>query len=215
MKDTDKTTFILIRHGETVANRENIFRGRMDFPLNENGISQAKALAKELSQFNIDVIYSSPLSRSLKTAEIIGSTCSTIDIHADEGLINISLGSWEGQPKNEIAKKFPDMYYLWTTEPERLKIPGAESIDDVQKKAVETIKKLCANNKGRTIGVVSHRAVLKPMLAGLLDIRPPYFWKIHLDNASYSIVTYTPARGWTLILSNQTKHLSQFVVEEE
>lgn len=215
MRSVSKTTFFLIRHGETVANRENIFRGRMDFPLNDIGLMQAKALAEELARFNIDLIYSSPLSRSWKTAEILHSTHPSAKLYEEEGLTNINLGEWEGRPKSEIARNFPDMFKLWVTEPEKLLIPGAETIDDVRRRAVDVMRKICEKHPGKAIAVVSHRAVLKPMLAGLLNISPPYFWRIHLDNASYSVLAYTPERGWTLVMSNQTKHLSQFVVEEE
>ena len=62
------TTILLIRHGETLGNRDGMFRGQKDFPLNENGRTQARSLAEELSTWRIDAIYSSPLSRAMETA---------------------------------------------------------------------------------------------------------------------------------------------------
>ncbi len=59
---------MLVRHGETDWNRKEIFRGRIDVELNENGREQAKVLAQAVSAFHIDAAYSSPLSRSLETA---------------------------------------------------------------------------------------------------------------------------------------------------
>ena len=67
------TQLILIRHGETEWNVAEIFRGRSEIGLNENGIKQAELLTKYLNEFKLDAIYSSPLKRALKTAEIIGS----------------------------------------------------------------------------------------------------------------------------------------------
>ena len=161
----NRTTLIFIRHGETVANRENIFRGRMDFPLNSNGIEQARCLADALARFKIDVLYSSPLSRALDTAKPI-ATAQNIEINIEEKFTNISLGEWEGVPHSEIAEKFPAQYRLWLTEP-----------------------------------------------AGLLAIAEPYFWKIHIDNAAYSIVYYSKLQGYTLYQSNCNQHLNDFVYE--
>ena len=55
---------VFVRHGESIGNKENRFRGRFDFPLNENGIRQAQLLRDELKSYRFDKIYSSPLSRT-------------------------------------------------------------------------------------------------------------------------------------------------------
>lgn len=208
----ERTTLIFIRHCETVANRENIFRGRMDFPLNENGFRQAESLAQELLRFKIDVIYSSPLVRAMDTAKPIAREQKK-DIITEPDITNISLGSWEGVSHKEISEKFPKMYHLWRTEPERLKIPGGETLSDVQKRSVSAVQHIVSLHNGKTIAIVSHRAVLKPLIAGLIGIKQPYFWKIHIDNASYSIVHYTALRGYMLYQLNWNRHLSDFVVE--
>ena len=65
------TTIMLIRHGDTDWNVEEIFRGRVDVELNEIGVKQAELLAKHLTDERIVAIYSSPLKRALKTAETI------------------------------------------------------------------------------------------------------------------------------------------------
>ncbi len=209
----NRTTLIFVRHGETAANRENIFRGRMDFPLNENGIEQAKCLADELLRFHIDTIYSSPLSRAAATAKPIAKA-QKLDVVIEDGITNISLGEWEGVPHTEIAKKFPQEYHLWRTEPEKLNIPNGESLSDVQRRSVETIDRIVKKHRNSTVAIVSHRAVLKPLLAGLIGIGAPYFWKIHIDNAAYSIVHYTDLQGFMLYQSNFNRHLQNFVFEE-
>jgi broad specificity phosphatase PhoE len=67
------TKIILIRHGETEWNKEEIFRGRVNIELNETGLKQARLLAEFLADLKIEAIYSSPLKRASKTAEIIVS----------------------------------------------------------------------------------------------------------------------------------------------
>jgi len=61
------TTLILVRHGETKWNVEEIFRGRIDIELNETGVREAELLAGYLSDSKITAIYSSPLKRALRT----------------------------------------------------------------------------------------------------------------------------------------------------
>ena len=61
------TTILLVRHGETDWNREKIFRGVYDVPLNDNGRHQAQLAAKALSSYKIDAGYTSPLSRAAET----------------------------------------------------------------------------------------------------------------------------------------------------
>ncbi len=206
-------TFIyLIRHGECKGNREGLFRGRCDFPLNEVGIKQAEALSEELKDVEFSAIYTSPLSRAYKTAEIVAQRHGLVPV-VEEGFNNIKLGEWEGKPKDEIKRSYPEEWKLWIKTPEKLKLPESESIPQVKERAFKALKKVIAENLGKTIAVVSHRAVLKPLIAAILRIPEPYFWSIHVDTASYSIVTYNEQRGFCLTLLNQTKHLKDYVVE--
>ncbi len=60
---------------------------------------------------------------------------------------------------------------------------------------------------------MTHRAVLKPLLAEVLDLGDPYFWKIHLDTASFSVLKHEEDRGYCLVSLNQTYHLERFISE--
>lgn len=84
------TTVILIRHGECEGNREGLFRGRTDFPLNETGRQQAKALGEALAAFSPSTVYSSPLSRATETARFIAErTGAGLEIR--QGFNNMAL----------------------------------------------------------------------------------------------------------------------------
>jgi broad specificity phosphatase PhoE len=74
-----KKTFYFIRHGETDWNKEFVYQGHIDVPLNDTGRNQAIAQnSPELS--NIDIIFSSPLIRAKETATIIQGNLENIDI---------------------------------------------------------------------------------------------------------------------------------------
>lgn len=201
-----------VRHGESAGNKENRFRGRYDFPLNENGIRQAESLRDTLREIQFDAIYSSPLSRALKTAETLANDRITVTI--DPGFINISLGEWENTPKDVVKQKFPELWQLWLTEPEKLSFPGMETLAQVQQRSYGRMMELVQQHKQGRIAVVTHRAVIKPLFAAMLHIPQPYFWKLHMDTAAYSIATYSPERKFTFLQINQNKHLESFVRED-
>ncbi len=205
----------LIRHGETEGNREGYFRGRADFPLNETGIEQAKALAEELKATGIKIIYSSPLSRAFKTAEILAEATGA-KVVVEEAFTNINLGPWEGKKKEEVKKKYPELFDIWVNYPEKLRLEGAETLQEVQHRSFEALKRIvkeCFERNIERIAVVTHRAVLKPLIAAALEIKEPYFWKIQVETASYSILSHDGKRGFILKLLNQTKHLKSYVEE--
>jgi probable phosphoglycerate mutase len=210
--NSDRTSIIIIRHGECKGNKEGLFRGRSDFPLNETGVRQAKEVARAIKIMHPTIIFTSPLKRAMQTAEAIRQECN-IEIEEREGLNNIMLGPWEGQPKDYIAQKYPEQWKVWLNEPEKLDIPGVESLDEVQERAKSDLENIIEQHWGETFVIVSHRAVLKPLVASCLGIKKPYFWRIHLDTASYSILHYQKRVGYILVQLNQNKHLSEFITE--
>jgi len=85
------TEIILVRHGETEWNVKEVFRGRIDIELSENGIKQAELLAEYLSHLKIEAVYSSPLRRALKTAEMIADA-HKLGVEIAPGLMDFNYG---------------------------------------------------------------------------------------------------------------------------
>ena len=205
-----RITFYFVRHGESEGNKEGLFRGRRDFPLTELGKVQAEKVGEALKNIDFTLIASSPLKRAYDTAKYIARSRK---VEVMEEFNNIYLAEWEGKKKSFIKENYPNEWSLWITEPEKLNLKGAETIDSVQKRALSGIEKIIKQYKNGTVCIVSHRAVLKPLLSGLLGIQKPYFWRLHFDTASYSIVEYEEKRGFTLIKLNVTHHLPRFEME--
>lgn len=208
----EQTRIILVRHGECQGNLENRFRGRKDYPLNERGRKQAIELAAELESINPDAIYSSPLKRAMETAAPLARKLS-MDVIGEEGINNIYLGKWEGRLKSEIAREFPEQWETWINTPEKLLLEDSEPFPSVQKRSLDSLARITEKHRGQTVVVVSHRTTLKPLVAGALSIPEPYFWKIHFDTASYSVLIHEKQRGFCLYRLNETKHLSELNVE--
>jgi broad specificity phosphatase PhoE len=212
MKGHERTTILLARHGECRGNVEGLFRGRVDFPLNERGLRQAAELGSALRPYSPEAVMTSPLLRAKDTARAIAGACS-IRVEEDEGFNNISLGIWEGQPKTEIAERYPGQWKIRLENPERLAVEAAESLDDVMRRSMAALDRGVAKYRGKTFAAVTHRTVIKPLLAGCLGIASPYFWKVHMDTGSYSILVHDDLHGYSLFSLNRTDHLSGFITE--
>lgn len=200
---------ILVRHGETSWNKEEIFRGRKDIRLNKNGIIQAKCLAKYLADLRIDAIYSSPLKRALFTAKEIAKS-HHLNLRIAKELIDFDFGIWEGHNHQEIKEKYPKLYFLWKRKPEKLKIPNGETIPILKKRLRTFLNYLIKKHSSETIILVSHRVVLKMFILTALKLDANYFWSVKLDTGSISILEYSPEQKFVLTRLNDMSHLKKY-----
>ena len=213
-KDGDKTFIYLIRHGECAGNKESRIRGCIDFPLNDNGLMQAHALASALKDKGIEYIYSSPLSRATTTAKILGDAIG-LPYETRDGFCNIHIGAWENRIKAELAVEQPELWRTWLTQPEEWKLEGAETLDQVRDRALNDLNKIIEERRGSTIALIAHRGVLKPLIGGALGIRRPSYWRIHFDTASYSLLTFDSIHGYCLMGLNFIEHLAGLPIVQE
>jgi len=202
-------TIYLVRHGETQANRDGIFRGRGEVPLSPDGLRQAQELRTYFSNREVQRVYSSPLRRAAQTAAACfpGRT-----VEPQELVNNLDLGRWAGRSKKEIAAAEPELWRRWLAEPERMSFPGGESLAAVKARARAFHRLLISAGEDR-LAVISHRSVLKCLLAEALGLGSRWFWKFHLDNASVSVLLHDPLRGFVLAKLNETSHLTDYVFE--
>jgi len=197
------TEIILIRHGETEWNVAEIFRGRIDIELNQTGIKQAELLAEYLSEVKIEAVYSSPLKRALRTAEIIASY-HQIKVEIAPGLIDFDYGEWQGLPHQEVKDKYQELYAEWLKNPHQVKIPAGESLDDVRERAIGVVDNVIRHEG--TVALVSHRVVNKVLICALLGLDNSHFWNIKQDTCGTTIFNYENGR-FTLIKHNDTSYL--------
>jgi broad specificity phosphatase PhoE len=204
------TEIVLARHGETESNRLGVFRGRLDVPLNAAGRAQADGLAAALSSEPLAAVYSSPLRRAWETAVAVAVPHGLSPV-ADEAFNNIDLGAWQGMEKARIEREQPDLWRRWTTDPERLRLPGGETLASVRERSRGRALELVAAHEGGRFAVVTHRSVIKVLAGALLGLESP-FWKLYLDNAAYCVIE---RRNGSCVLTkwNESCHVAQRVVE--
>lgn len=199
----------LIRHGETESNRKGVFRGRLDIPLSRNGREQAADLKRYFENIPIDVVYTSPLQRAVETAETVFPGHTPVK---EKGLNNLDLGEWSGMEKRVVTERFPGMWEDWVKRPESIRFPGGERLDDVRQRSRLFFERII-DAEAETIAAVSHRSVVKVMIAAAVGVERNYYWRFHLDNASVSLLHYENDRGFTLVKLNDVHHLRDMVIE--
>jgi broad specificity phosphatase PhoE len=201
------TAIILIRHGETDWNREQVFRGRIDVALNEVGVTQARAVQESLKDTEIDGIYSSPLSRAFETATIVGEN-RNVAVRGEEGLIDIDFGAWQGLSHQKVKEEYKDLYETWLAQPDLVTFPDGESLKEVRIRSMESLEEVIKNNPEKTLALVSHRVVLKVLLCTILGLELSRFWYLRQDTCAINRVEYKDG-NYFLTLLNDTGHLRE------
>lgn len=202
----EKTIFVLVRHGQTEWNRIERFRGQADVPLNETGLAQAEATGRRVAgQWQPVAVYSSPLSRAVKTAEAIARHFD-LSVQTHPSLIDIDYGEWQGLTPDEARTRWPEQVDQWYNHPEQVHIPGGETLDDLHTRAMQTVKELASRYSGQTIVLVGHTVINRIILLGVLGLGNDRFWHLRQETCAINVFE-TDGEDFTLVSLNDTCHL--------
>lgn len=200
-------TIMLIRHGETAWNVREVFRGRIDVELNETGMKQAELLGEYLAGENILAVYSSPLKRALKTAEMIAKH-HDIEVEITEGLMDLDFGAWQGLPHETVRERYEELYRKWLEAPHEVVMPDGERLDDVRERGLRLIEVITGEYGDREgiVALVSHRVVNKVLICALLGLDNSHFWNIRIDTCGITTFEYKDGM-FVLVRHNDTSFL--------
>jgi len=159
--------WFFIRHGQINSNLNKVYSGRSDEPLNARGFEQAHQAADLIKSKAIDRVISSPLVRAGQTANIIASE-NGLKMTYDPAFNEMKFGAWEAKSESSIQQKYPLEWRLWNTSPHRLKMPGRETLQQLQQRVVERMHNISLQGadeaKNENILVVAHVAVIRVAL---------------------------------------------------
>ena len=206
---------ILIRHGESLSNREGRVQGQANVKLSDTGRQQAAAVAawcKSQSFRNQSCeLWSSPLCRAQETAEVIG-TAIGLPVQLEDKLVELNAGVFQGHLWDDLADRFPEAVARWRSGDVDFQIPGGESRRQLAERGRHTLKFLSVRPVHNMI-IVAHGGVLTAAL-GLLVGREhsllaevaerPFTRLPALGNCSVSQLKWP---GPELLSFNETDHL--------
>ena len=199
------TSIYLVRHGQTAWNKEEIFRGRTDIPLDETGLKQAELVGQYFKEVEIHGVFSSSLSRAWQTAEKVAQL-HKIKVQPLQGILDMSFGNWEGRPHQEIRESDNKTYRQWVETPHLVRLPGGESLDDVRMRAMAAMEEVIRNHPGKTLVLVTHRVVNKVLICSILGLDNSHFWQITQDTTAINLIQHRDGK-YILSLLNETCHL--------
>ena len=138
----------IVRHGQTDWNLIGKYQGRIDVELNEKGITQAKEIKEQLKKVKFDKVFSSPLKRAYKTAQIITNN----PIIIDERIIERCNGKLEGRLKSECFEMVD-----FTDQNENSL--GIEPLPAFRKRIFNFLDEIIKRYQNQNILVVTHAGV--------------------------------------------------------
>jgi alpha-ribazole phosphatase len=201
--------WVWIRHGETEINAKGCYLGHFDQPLNDMGRMQARQIARQLihklndtsqnlrSQHNHStdendiqqsfVLYSSDLSRSMETAQIIWETLSEKmptrqNMNAPistPALRELDFGEWDCKTYAEIDRVDPERLHAWYQDPYFISPPNGETLTDLSTRLEAWVEHtLQVESHTQTIVVVSHGGPIRWFQSTKVEKDPSRFWQV-------------------------------------
>ena len=197
----------MVRHCEAQGNIDRVFHGRTDSDITPKGREQLALLSARFADIHIDRIISSPLRRTLLTAEVVKGG-RDIEIETDPRLIEISVSEWEGVPFAQMPVDFPKLNGHWTKTPWLMKSAGGESMEDVFARVSAALMEVAEQNEGKTVVVVSHGCAIRNMLCFLKGLHISCLNEVEwCDNTAVSHAVYRNGR-FEVLMENDGSHLS-------
>lgn len=174
--------FLIVRHGESVANVDSILAGRIDpTPLTHKGKSDAAALAPVLRQFEPDLVLVSPLLRCRQTAELSYGH----DYVIDERLVEMDYGRWTGKSLASLRKR-PEWGSIQEG-PASFTFPSGESFATAWRR-LENLRQELVERQASRIALFSHGDISRMMITLLLERPLDSFQRILIEPASHSLL---------------------------
>ncbi len=163
------------------------FLGQVDLPLSAAGAARMRSVAETLSRMPIATVYTSPLSRCVESAEIVGKAFGLSPIPLD-GLKEVALGAWEGLTFEQISARFPDEAARMSRDRSKFVYPGGESVAQMAARAAKAWKEIVVRSEGRQVAVVGHGGVNRAILAAVLDMPLDSMFKLRQDFGCVNVV---------------------------
>ncbi|HEU0000136.1 MAG TPA: histidine phosphatase family protein [Ktedonobacteraceae bacterium] len=202
------TRLFIVRHGETLANREYRFIGSRDDLLSEHGQLQAAQLAEALAAFPVAAVYSSPMQRTYATAVPVAAR-HALDVQVFEALREGSFGAWEGMNRAEVLARSPAdarHFHEWERDA-NLAPPGGESMIALQQRVCSGVEQLALAHPDQSIVLVSHVGPIKALMCTALGVPISTSPRIFLDPATISVVDWRDMTHAVVRLVNSHAHL--------
>lgn len=178
-----------MRHGQAYNNVQKLLVGRnLESHLTELGIEQVKNTSQILKTIDIHKIYSSPVIRTMETAEII-SKIIDLPVEKDERLFEIELGKLVGMYYEDLINKHGNLFVKFYCDDDQNSLLEfeVESFGAVKKRISELLKEIVIKHANENVLLISHLDPIKAAISLVMNIKPSSVYNIWIPNASLNI----------------------------
>jgi len=200
------TRIILTRHGHVEWIAPERFRGRAELPLSGLGERQAEALGQRIAQsWKPDAIYTSPLSRCVRTGAAIARATTGAPAQVLDDLADTHYGQWQGLTHDEVRARWPDEFRTWFAAPELAQIPDGETLADVLVRALKVLRVVLHQHAGQTVVLVGHDSINRILLLHALGLPLARYWRIKQEPCCVNEIEIDDGEA-TVVRVNETQH---------
>lgn len=153
------TVIYLIRHGETLWNREKRLQGHIDIGLNENGYWQAQRVGEYLSTKPLAAVISSDLSRASETALAVAKHHG-LKLQLEPHIRERHYGLMQGLSHQEVMDLHPRNHAAWKNREPDFRPETGETLREFYARVCEAFKHWASQYEGQEIAMVAHGGVL-------------------------------------------------------
>jgi 2,3-bisphosphoglycerate-dependent phosphoglycerate mutase len=207
------TRLLVIRHGETLWNREGRIQGHIDIPLSPLGVAQAERLGEALRDEPLDAVYSSDLLRARQTAQAL-ERGRAVGVQTLTALRERHFGVFEGLTWEEIHARDPDSATRWKRREPEFRVGGGESLVDLQARCVGELTRIALLHPGAQVAIVAHGGVLDCFYRAAVGepLSGSRSWV--LGNASINRLLFADGR-FSLVGWNDDRHLAGLGTDDD
>lgn len=198
------TILLLIRHGTNDWVHGRLAGWTPGVHLNDEGRKQAQSLSERLGDLPLAALYSSPLERTIETAQAIAAP-RNLPIRVIENLGEVRYGAWQGAELKELYKHelWPGVQFY----PSGTRFPGGgETLGEVQMRAIAALEGLRAQHPKQMIAVVSHADWIRLVVAYYIGMHVDLFQRLVINPCALTAFAFE-RMGPRLLAYNDTGSL--------
>jgi|UniRef100_A0A7C5AM09 alpha-ribazole phosphatase len=185
------TRLYLVRHGRVADGHTDRYHGHNDIPLSPEGKRQLVELARQLQDIPLAAVFASDLARARDGAARL-SEGRNLEVRVVPEFREVHFGVWEGLTFQEIATRYPRELEGRLNDLAGYRIPGGESLKDVQDRVIPRLTEILAQFQGQNVALVAHAGVNRVILCHALGLSLSHFFRLDQNYGCLNIIDYFP-----------------------
>ncbi len=182
---------VLIRPGTTDYDEQGRIKGTLDIPLNDFGNNQTAQAADELSELDIEIVYSSPCQAAAETAAVLANSLG-VKSKSVNRLQNLDHGLWQGKLIDEVKSTQRKVYKQWQEQPDTVCPPEGETLSSARQRVQTALEKILKKHKTGTIGMVIPGPLWSIVRSTLDNSDLGDLWQAETECGSWVMIDVTP-----------------------